>query len=54
MEKFGRSRTGHRRFDDMPHGFAGATANFSDPINVQRVEEVIDILGGYFDRMIPV
>ncbi|ODM97711.1 putative AIM2 family protein C30D10.14 [Orchesella cincta] len=41
---------GHRRFDDMAHGFAGARANFSDPLNVQRVEEVIGILGAFFNR----
>jgi dienelactone hydrolase len=48
-QKFG-NNTGHRRFDDMFHGFAGARGNFSNPLNVQRVEEVIEILGGFFSR----
>jgi len=48
-EKFG-NNTGHRRFNDMFHGFAGARGNFSNPLNRQRVDEVIDILGGFFGR----
>jgi len=40
---------GHRRFDDMFHGFAGARGNFSNPLNVERVEEVISTLGEFFD-----
>jgi len=49
QEKFG-DNCGHRRFDDMFHGFAGARGNFSNPLNVQRVEEVIDTLGEFFSR----
>jgi len=49
QRKFG-SNCGHRRFDDMNHGFAGARGDFSDPLNRQRVEEVIDILGVFFNR----
>jgi len=48
-EKFG-SNCGHRRFDDMFHGFAGARGNFSNPLNFERVNEVIYILGGFFHR----
>ncbi|KAJ6638609.1 putative AIM2 family protein C30D10.14 [Pseudolycoriella hygida] len=47
--KFG-SNCGHRRFDDMIHGFAGARGNFSDPLVQQRVNEVISTLGAFFDR----
>ncbi|CAL8122785.1 unnamed protein product [Orchesella dallaii] len=49
QQKFG-DNCGHRRFDDMSHGFAGARGNFSNPLNVERVEEVIDILGVFFNR----
>ncbi|CAL8122783.1 unnamed protein product [Orchesella dallaii] len=49
QQKFG-DNCGHRRFDDMFHGFAGARGDFSNPLNVQRVEEVIDILGIFFNR----
>ncbi len=49
QEKFG-DNCGHRRFDDMMHGFAGARANFSDPVNRERVDEVIATLGAFFDR----
>jgi len=47
--KFG-DNCGHRRFDDMFHGFAGARGNFSNPLNVARVEQVIDILGNFFNN----
>jgi len=49
QEKYG-SNCGHRRYDDMNHGFAGARGNFSDPLNILRVTEVIDITGNFFDR----
>jgi len=42
--------SGHRRFDDMYHGFVSSRGDFSDPLNMQRVEEVIDILGTFFNR----
>lgn len=41
---------GHRRFDDMFHGFAAARGNFSDPINQMHVNEVITTLGVFFER----
>jgi len=41
---------GHRRFDDMHHGFCGNRGNFSDPVNRERVDEVITTLGAFFDR----
>jgi len=47
--KFG-DNCGHRRFDDMVHGFAGARGNFSDPVIQERVEEVITTLAAFFDR----
>ncbi|ODM89008.1 putative AIM2 family protein C30D10.14 [Orchesella cincta] len=47
--KFG-DNCGHRRMTDMVHGFAGAGGDFSDPLTVQRVEEVIDILGVFFNK----
>jgi len=49
QRKFG-NNSGHRRFDDMFHGFAGARGNFSNPLNVKRVEEVISIMGNFFNR----
>jgi len=49
QQKFG-NNCGHRRFDDMNHGFAGARGNFSDPLNVLRVGEVIDIIGNFFNK----
>jgi len=49
QSKFG-NNSGHRRFDDMVHGFAGARGNFSDPLIQERVNEVITTLGEFFDR----
>lgn len=49
QQKFG-DNCGHRRFDDMSHGFAGARGNFSDPLIQERVDEVISTLGAFFDR----
>jgi len=49
QRKFG-TNCGHRRFDDVNHGFAGTGGNFSDPLNRLRVDEAIDILGTFFDR----
>jgi len=49
QRKFG-TNCGHRRFDDMFHGFSGARGNFSNPLNRLRVDEVIQILGTFFDR----
>jgi len=47
QRKFG-TNCGHRRFDDMFHGFSGARGNFSNPLNRLRVDEVIEILGTFF------
>jgi len=49
QSKFG-DNSGHRRFDDMPHGFTGARGNFSDPVVRERVDEVITKLGVFFDQ----
>jgi len=49
QNKFG-DNSGHRRFTDMMHGFAGARGNFSDPLIQTRVNEVITTLGAFFDR----
>lgn len=48
-QKFGEN-CGHRRFDNMIHGFAGARGNFSNPEVVNNVNEVITTLGAFFDR----
>jgi len=48
-QKFG-FNSGHRRFDDMTHGFSGAGGNFSDPLIQERVNEVITKLGTFFDQ----
>jgi len=48
--RFG-DNSGHRRFADMIHGFAGARGNFSDPIIQQNVNEVITTLGAFFARL---
>lgn len=50
--KFG-DNSGHRRYNDMCHGFATSMGNFSDPLNFQRVEQTIDILGNFFARNLP-
>jgi len=50
--KFG-DNSGHRRYDDMCHGFATSMGNFSDPLLWQRVEQTIDILGNFFVRNLP-
>jgi len=47
--KFG-DNCGHRRFQDMSHGFSGARGNFSDPLIQQNVNEVITTLGAFFNR----
>ncbi|KAJ6637566.1 putative AIM2 family protein C30D10.14 [Pseudolycoriella hygida] len=49
QSKFG-DNSGHRRFDDMSHGFTGARGNFSDPLIRERVDEVINKLGIFFDH----
>jgi len=48
-QNFG-DNSGHRRFDDMFHGFAAARGNFSDPLNQMHVNEVINIIGVFFER----
>lgn len=50
--KFG-DNSGHRRYDDMCHGFATSMGNFSNPLVFQRVEQTIDILGNFFTRNLP-
>ncbi|KAJ6642236.1 putative AIM2 family protein C30D10.14 [Pseudolycoriella hygida] len=44
--------SGHRRFDDMFHGFAAARGNFSDPLNQMHVNEVIATLGVFYERIL--
>jgi len=51
-EKFGEN-SGHRRYNDMCHGFATSMGNFSNPLVFQRVEQTIDILGNFFQRNMP-
>jgi dienelactone hydrolase len=51
-DKFG-DNSGHRRYDDMCHGFSTSMGNFSNPLNFQRVEQTIDILGNFFQRNMP-
>lgn len=46
--KFGEDKCAHRRFDDRNHGFCGACGNFSDELNQQRVNEVIQLLSKFF------
>lgn len=50
-QKFGNS-SGHRRFDDMLHGFTSAGGNLSDPLTRMRFDEAIDILGTFFNRIL--
>lgn len=47
--KFG-DNSGHRRFDDVSHGFSGSRGNFSDTLIRERVNEVVTTLGSFFDR----
>jgi len=49
QSKFG-DNCGHRRFDDVTHGFTGGRSNYSDPLIRERVDEVIEKLGVFFDR----
>ncbi|XP_037047402.1 uncharacterized AIM2 family protein C30D10.14-like [Bradysia coprophila] len=44
--------SGHRRFDDMFHGFASTRGNFSDPLNQMHVNEIIRTLGVFFERIL--
>ncbi|RIA90092.1 hypothetical protein C1645_823821, partial [Glomus cerebriforme] len=37
-----------KRFDDMPHGFAGTRGDFRDELNSKRVNEVIEISVKFF------
>jgi len=48
QQNLGPENCGHRRFD-LPHGFAGARGNFSDPVNVAAVDEVITILHNFVE-----
>lgn len=41
-----------RRFDDMPHGWVGATANFSDPAQKKQADVVIDLGAGFFNKVL--
>jgi dienelactone hydrolase len=52
QQKFG-DNCGHRRYNDMCHGFATSMGNFSNPLVWQRVEQTIDILGNFFVRNMP-
>lgn len=42
-QKFG-DNCGHRRFDDMVHGFSSAQANFSDPVIVGMLLKSLTLL----------
>jgi len=44
------SLSGHHRYDDMSHGFAGARSDFSDPKVRGNVEDVIQRLKGFFKK----
>lgn len=50
QQRFGEGKSEHYRYEDMRHGFAGATSDFSNPDVRKRVEDVIDKLGGYFRK----
>lgn len=37
---------------DMPHGFAGAGADFSNELNVKRVQEVIQLIVSFMNDIL--
>ncbi|KXS11997.1 alpha/beta-hydrolase [Gonapodya prolifera JEL478] len=43
----------HQRFDDMPHGWCGASADFSNPVNRQRTEEAVTVAARFFAQVLP-
>jgi hypothetical protein len=50
--KLGNNISEHYRFEDMKHGFAGARADFSDKVTRARIEEAIDKLSGFFNKVL--
>ncbi|RKO85425.1 Alpha/Beta hydrolase protein [Blyttiomyces helicus] len=38
----------HHRFDNMPHGWTGARANYDNPENVKASQEASEILANFF------
>jgi len=44
--------SGHRRFDNMAHGFTSTIGNFNDPLNRSNVNEVINTFGQFFERIL--
>ncbi|KAJ8663299.1 hypothetical protein O0I10_000538 [Lichtheimia ornata] len=45
-------KCGIKRFDDMHHGFAGAGADFSNELNVKRVQEVIQLIVNFMSDVL--
>lgn len=41
----------HKRYDQSPHGWVGATANFSNPIEKRDADDVIDLAAGWFGKL---
>lgn len=37
---------------DMPHGFAGAGADFSNELNIKRVQEVIQLIVNFMNDVL--
>lgn len=53
-ENLGEGSVVHRRFDDMIHGFAGGSGDWSNPVINMHVDEVIEYLVNFFDEVLPV
>ncbi|ODM98296.1 putative AIM2 family protein C30D10.14 [Orchesella cincta] len=49
-QRFGEGKSEHYRYEDMRHGFAGATSDFSNPDVRSRVEDVIEKLNIFFRK----
>ncbi|KAI7882031.1 alpha/beta-hydrolase [Lichtheimia hyalospora FSU 10163] len=45
-------KCGHKRFDDMPHGFAGAGADFNNELNIKRVQEAIQLIVDFMKQVL--
>ncbi|CAL8101426.1 unnamed protein product [Orchesella dallaii] len=49
-QRFGEGKSEHYRYEDMRHGFVGATSDFSNPDVRSRVEDVIEKLNIFFRK----
>jgi len=50
QRRLGEDKAEHYRYNDMRHGFAGATSDFSNPDIRKRVEDVIEKMSSFFRK----